>query len=164
MPSDNPTVKSAEEATGMAPLNAGPTEPQPPQHEPVVSDPTVDLPPALSRLPAPFQGFQFPTQDSNTRSKKERSISTDWPNDNAFEDLVKKHIRPEGPVRAEEIKAEDVSWPEGYREVLKSVESTSSEQNLKVFRVVQGKRKSDIYAASLDLDEDRLVGVFFSEQ
>ena len=73
-------------------------------------------------------------------------------------------MKPEGPVRAEEIRPEAVKWPEDYREVIKRVETVGEPEDLKVFKVVQGKGKAEIFAVSLDLVRDRLVGVKFPEQ
>jgi len=162
---DNPTVKSAEEETGLQPLNAAPGEPQPPQNTPAVSDPTLDVPPGLQNLPPPFQPFVLGLDAANTRTKNKQSISpATYPSNSEFEDLVKAGLKPEGPARAESVKAEDVKWPEGYREIMKRVESDGEERDLKVFRVVQGKNKSEMFVVSVDLENDRLVGVRFPEQ
>lgn len=150
----------------MEPLNAGPKGPQPPQHGPVVSDPTIDqVPASLQDIPEPFQGFVLGLDASDTRTKNKNSISpSDYPDSSKFEDLVKAGLKPEGPVRAEAIKAEDVKSPEGYADVVKLVKGEGVEGDLKVYKVVQGKKKAEIYAVTLDLDNDRLVGIKFPEQ
>ncbi|GAB7366560.1 hypothetical protein MBLNU230_g8546t1 [Neophaeotheca triangularis] len=163
----NPTVRSAEEATGMEPLNAQPSKPQPPQHDPIVSDPTVDtVPTALQNLHAPFTGFVLALDAADTRTKSKDTIrtSSDYPDSSKFEDLVKAALKPEGPVRAEGIQPEDVKWPESYREIMKTVETMGEPNDLKVYKVIQGKNKAEIFAVSLDLENDRLVGVKFPEQ
>ncbi|KAI7203317.1 hypothetical protein KC316_g1084 [Hortaea werneckii] len=170
MVGDNPTLASAEEATGVEPLNGPPSEPQPPQHIPLVSDPTVDtVPTALQNLHSPFQGFVLALDAADTRTKNKDSVSksggdASYPSDSQFEDLVQSAMKPEGPVRAEEIRPENVKWPEDYREVIKRVETVGEPEDLKVFKVVQGKGKAEIFAVSLDLVRDRLVGVKFPEQ
>jgi hypothetical protein len=167
MASGNPTLDSAEADTGMAPLNAGPTEPQPPQHAPFTKDPTIDnIPTALQNVHAPFEAFVLPL-DTNQRtgSKNSQTISTDtYPNDDQFEDLVKAGLHPEGPVRAEQIKPQDVRWPDGYREVIKHVESLGAEQDVRMFKVVRGQKKSEVFVVSLDVDNERLVGVRFPHE
>ena len=163
----NPTLRAAEEATGMEPLNAAPSEPQPPQHAPVVSDPTVDtVPTALQNIHAPFQGFVLALDSADTRTKNKDTISKagDYPDSSKFEDLVQAAMKPEGPVRAEEIKPEEVKWPEDWREIIKRVETVGEPNDLRVFKVVEGKGKAEIMAVSLDLVNDRLVGVKFPEQ
>ncbi|KAK5123279.1 hypothetical protein LTR85_002709 [Meristemomyces frigidus] len=169
MAGDNPTLASAEQDTGIAPLNAGPSAPQPPQHDPIVSDPTIDdIPSALQSPPAPFQPFTLALDAaSGTHSRNKRSVpeSSGYPSDSDFEDLVKATLRPEGPARAESIKAEDVRWPEGSKgDIVKRVKSAGSEGDVKVYKLVQGKRKADIFVVSLDVDSDTLVGVRFPEQ
>ncbi|TKA28437.1 hypothetical protein B0A50_03904 [Salinomyces thailandicus] len=169
MPGDNPTLQAAEEATGQAPLNAQPSSPQPPQHGPVVSDPTVDtVPPALQNLHAPFQGFVLGLDSADTRTKNSNTIpktqSSEYPTDSEFENLVKAGLKPEGPVRAETIRPQDVKWPADYREIIKSVETVGEPNNLQVYKVVQGVGKAELFAVSLDLVNERLVGVRFPEQ
>lgn len=151
----------------MEPLNAQPSEPQPPQHAPVVSDPTVDtVPTALSNLHAPFTGFVMALDAADTREKGKNTIrtSSDYPDSSKFEDLVKASLKPEGPVRAEQIDPGAVNWPDSYREVIKTVETTAEPNDLKVYKVIQGVKKAEIFAVSLDLENDRLVGVKFPEQ
>lgn len=160
--SGNPTLDAANAATGEEPLNIQPNGPQPPQHAPVVSDPTIDqLPPALRNLPAPFESFVLPLDSENTRTKNNQSISTDYPDSSRFEELVKATLKPEGPVRAESVRPEDVTWPEGCREIMKKIELTGEERDLKVYQVVQGVGKGEMYAVTLDLDNDRMLGVKF---
>lgn len=166
MASGNPTLDSAQEDTGIAPLNVGAAEPQPPQHGPVVSDPTIDtIPPALQSLPAPFESFVMALDATDSRTKNKQSVSpATYPSDSEFEDLVKAGLRPEGPVRAEEVQPQGVKWPEGYREVVKQLESVGEGQHTKVYKVVRGQKKADLFVVSLDLENDRLVGVKFAEQ
>jgi len=44
------------------------------------------------------------------------------------------------------------------------VETVGEPEDLKVFKVVQGKGKAEIFAVSLDIERERLVGVKFPEQ
>lgn len=150
----------------MQPLNAGPTEPQPPQYTPVVSDPTVDtIPSALQSLPAPFQPFALALDSADTRTKNKKSVSpSDYPDSSKFEDLVRAGLKPEGPVRAENVQLEGVNLPDGAREIMKKVKGSGEEGDLKVYKVIQGKNKAELFLVSLDLDNDRLVGVKFPEQ
>jgi hypothetical protein len=167
MSSGNPTLDAAQKDTGMAPLNGQPSEPQPPQHDPVVSDPTIDtVPKALQGIPHPFESFVLALDTNNrTSSKNSQTISPDkYPTDSEFEDLVKAGLHPEGPVRAEQLEPSNVKWPEGYREVVKHVESFGVDQGIKAYRVMRGKKKADIYVVSVDTDNERLVGVRFPEQ
>ncbi|EMC95961.1 hypothetical protein BAUCODRAFT_123242 [Baudoinia panamericana UAMH 10762] len=163
MSSGNPTLDAAQKATGMEPLNAQPSEPQPPQHGAYVKDPTIDtVPPALQGLHPPFEAFVLALDSTDSRSKNNQSVNpATYPTDSEFENLVKAGLKPEGPVRAEAIKPEDVEWPEGYREVVKHLESVGDERNIKAYKVVEGRKKAEMFVLALDLDNDRLVGVRF---
>lgn len=161
---DNPTVQSAEEATGQAPLNAQPSEPQLPQHGSFVADPTMDtLPASLANLPEPFQAFVLALDTRDSREKNSQSVDPeDYPNASKFEDLVKRGLRPEGPARAESVKVDEVKWPAGF-ETVKGIVAECGE-SLKAYEVVQGVRKADVFFVNVDLDNDRLVGVRFPKQ
>ncbi|KAM0719094.1 hypothetical protein Q7P37_004999 [Cladosporium fusiforme] len=161
---DNPTVRSAEEATGMSPLNAQPSEPQPPQHGSFLADPTMDtLPPSLTNLPSPIQAFVLALDTRDTRDKNAESIDpSKYPDASKFEDLVKKGLRPEGPARAQDVPLEQVQWPAGF-EAIKQIVAENGE-GLKAFEVVQGVKKADVFVVAVDLDNDRLVGVRFPKQ
>ena len=159
MSSDNPAVASAEEATGLQPLNAGPTEPQPPQHEPAVSDPTIDtIPSSLQDLPAPYESFVLALDSSDSRS------ASSYPSDSQFEDLVRAGLLPEGPVRAESVETANVKTPDGFEDILRMLENVGEGGQAKVYRIVRGQKKADVFVVTLDLDNDRLVGVKFPEQ
>jgi hypothetical protein len=164
MASGNPTLDVAEASTGIEPLNSGPSSPQPPQHAAFTKDPTIDnIPPALQKLHAPFSAFVLPlSTNQRTSSTNSYSISTEaYPNDSQLEDIVKSTLHPEGPVRAEQIKPQDVRWPDGYREVIKHVESLGAEPDVMLWKVVRGQKKAEIFVVSLDVDGERLVGVRF---
>ena len=93
--SDNPTVAAANESTGVEPLNAGPTKPQQPQHEPIDDQ----IPSALSSLPDGCEAVVFPFAllESKKESRNEtqpNSISS-LPSASQFENLVK--VRSSGP-------------------------------------------------------------------
>ncbi|TKA65070.1 hypothetical protein B0A55_09747 [Friedmanniomyces simplex] len=167
MASGNPTVAAAQQDTGMAPLNTRPSSPQPPQHDPVVVDPTIDtIPKALQGIPEPFEAFVLPL-DTNPRSsaKSNHTISSgNYPTESQFEDLVKAGLHLEGPVRAEHLKPQGLKWPDGYREVVKHVESVDGEQHVGMYKVFRGQHKAEVYVVSLDTDNERLVGVRFPDQ
>ena len=166
MSSGNPTLDAAQASTGMEPLNAGPTSPQPPQHGTFVKDATLDnLPEALQNLSSPFEAFVLPL-DTNQRTGAQTSQTTSpgtFPNDSQFEDLVKASMYPEGPVRAEEIKQQDVKWPHGHEDVLKNVAKLGDKDGTRYFKVVRGQKKADVFVVTTDVDEDRLIGVRFAE-
>lgn len=167
MAKGNPTVDAAQADTGLAPLNEGPKDPRPPQHGDFVKDPTLDtLPEQLQDLPAPFEGLVLPleTTGNHTSATNSQTVSLDgYPKDNQFGDLVKAHLHPEGPVRAESIKPQDVKWPDGYRSILKKVEGLGDEEDVRVFKVVRGTRKAEILVVTLDTKNERWIGVRFSE-
>ncbi|KAH9840473.1 programmed cell death protein (calcium-binding protein) [Teratosphaeria destructans] len=154
MAGDNPALAAAEKATGMQPLNTGPKEPQPPQHDPVVSDPTIDqIPPALAKVPAPFEPFVLTLAQLNTN---QQALDVDsFPSDKQFEDLVIQSLYPSGPVRTEEIKRADVPLPKGHKDVVNAVEEMGKS---KVFKVVRGQGKAEIFIEAFDVHGERLSG------
>jgi hypothetical protein len=161
---DNPTVRSAEEATGMEPLNKQPSQPQVPQGGSMVKDPTMDtLPESLSNLPEPFEAFVLGLDTRDSREKNSESIDpTTYPNDSKFEDLVRKGLKPEGPARAQPANIEEVQWPAGFEAVKHMVAEAGD--GLKAFEVVMGLHKSEIFVISVDMENDRIVGVKFPKQ
>lgn len=78
---DNPTVRSAEEATGMEPLNKQPSQPQIPQSGSMVKNPTLDtLPESLSNLPSPSKlSSSASTQETAARRTPRASIPRHTP-------------------------------------------------------------------------------------
>jgi hypothetical protein len=161
---DNPTVRSAEEATGLEPLNKQPSQPQIPQSGSMVKNPTLDtLPQSLSNLPKPFEAFVLGLDIRDSREKNSESIDpATYPSDSKFEDLVKKGLKPEGPARAQAVDVQEVQWPSGFEAVRQMVAEAG--EGLKAFEVVMGLHKSEVFVISVDLDNDRLVGVKFPKQ
>jgi len=161
---DNPTLLSAEQATGLEPLNKQPSHPQPPQNGSMVKNPTLDtLPPSLSNLPSPFEAFVLGLDTRDSREKNSESIDpTTYPDDSKFEDLVKKGLKPEGPARAQAVSVEEVKWPVGFEAVRQMVAEAG--ERLKAFEVVMGLQKSEVFVISVDLENDRIVGVKFPKQ
>ncbi|KAK3671779.1 hypothetical protein LTR78_008324 [Recurvomyces mirabilis] len=166
MSSGNPTLDAAEASTGMEPLNAGPSSQQPPQHSAFVKDSTLDnLPKALQDVPSPFEAFALPL-DTNQRAGVQTSQTTS-PNTvsdvKQFEDLVKASMFQEGPVRAEESQREDVRWPSGYEDVLKRITLLGDKNGVRIFKVIRGQKRADVFVVATDIDEERLVGMRFAE-
>lgn len=161
---DNPQVHSAEEATGMEPLNKQPSQPQIPQSGSMVKDPTMDtLPSSLSNLPSPFEAFVLGLDTRDSREKNSETIDpATYPNDSKFEDLVRKGLKPEGPARAQGVNVGEVQWPAGYEAVKQMVADEG--EGLKAFEVVMGVKKAEVFVVAVDLDNDRLVGVKFPKQ
>jgi hypothetical protein len=161
---DNPTLLSAEEATGLEPLNKQPSQPQIPQSGSMLKNPTLDtLPESLSALPEPFEAFVLGLDTRDSREKNSESIDpTTYPNDSKFEDLVKKGLKPEGPARAQAVNVEEVKWPAGFEAVRQMVAEAG--EGSKAFEVVMGLHKSEVFVISVDLDNDRIVGVKFPRQ
>lgn len=150
--SGNPTLAAANEATDIEPLNAGPTEPQPPKQEPSITD---NFPSSLQDLHSPYEPVVFPL-DLGSRTKNNQSLSADsLPTTNEFEQLVKSTARPEGPNRAEEISVQEF----GHEDVVQKVKSVAAEGKVKAFRLMKSTKEADLYVVGLDLDGERLVGV-----
>ena len=161
---NNLPVRSAEEATGMEPPNKQPSQPQVPKSRSMVENPTLDtLPESLSNLPKPFEAFVLGLDTRDSREKNSESIDpTTYPNDSKFEGLVKKGLKPESPARAQPANIAEVQWPSGLEAVKKMVAEAGD--GLKAFEVVMGKQNSEVFVISVDLDNDRIVGVKFPKQ
>ncbi|KAK5172797.1 uncharacterized protein LTR77_002917 [Saxophila tyrrhenica] len=152
MSSDNPTVASANESTGVEPLNTSPTEPVPLKQD---VDPANDVPPTLTDLPAGCEPVVFPL-DLGSRTKNNQTVSS-LPSAREFEDLVKAKIRPPGPARAEEVPME--SAKSEYKEVLDKVGVAIGTDEVKVYKLETGMGKGEVYVVGLDVDGERIVGV-----
>ena len=152
---DNPTVAAANESTGFEPLNAQPTEPQPPKQD--VSSDTV--PPPLASLPSGFEPVFFPL-DLGSRTKSSQTISS-LPTATQFEDLVKAVTRPPGPTRAEEVEVESLQAQMGpaYIDVVEKITNVVESRQVKAFKVNTGLGKAEHYVVGLDLDGERILGV-----
>jgi hypothetical protein len=161
---DNPTVLSAEEATGLQPLNKQASQPQTPQSGSMVKNPTLDtLPESLFNLPEPFEAFVLDLDTKDSCEKNAESINpATYPNDSKFEDLVRKGLKPEGPARAQAVDVGEVQWPSGFEAVKQMVAEAG--EGLKAFEIVMGLHKSEVFVISVDLDNDRIVGVKFPKQ
>jgi hypothetical protein len=159
MANTNPTVASANADTGLAPLNSGPDGPQPPQHDPLISDPTIDqVPPALAKLQAPYEPFVLALGTGLSGKQNNQSVDpARFPGITAFQQMISKGLYPEGPVRAEEV---DVSKLEGHRAAVKAVEGLGE---TKAYGVSRGAGKAEVFVVALDVDQERVVGVKFPE-
>ena len=155
MSSDNPTLAAANESTGLEPLNAQPTSPQPPKQHPTGDE----IPSSLNTLPSGFEPFVFPL-DLGSRTKSNQTVSA-LPSANAFEDLVKAKIRPPGPARAEEVEVEVWKAEMGteYADIVDKVGNVVEGGQVKVYKVSTGLGKGEYYVAGLDLDGERILGV-----
>ena len=155
MSSDNPTLAAANESTGLEPLNAQPTSPQPPKQQPTGDE----IPSSLTNLPSGFEPFVFPL-DLGSRTKSNQTVSA-LPSANAFEDLVKAKIRPPGPARAEEVEVNGWKAEMGakYGDIVDKVMNVVEGGQVKVYKVVTGLGKGEYYVAGLDLDGERILGV-----
>lgn len=163
-PNDNPTVLSAEQATGLSPLNKQPSEPQVPQSGSMVKNPTLDtLPSSLSNLPSPFTPFVLALDTRDSREKNDDSINpATYPDSSKFEDLVKAGLKPEGPARAQSVNVEEVKWPDGLEAVKQMVADAG--EGLKAFEIVTGMHKAEVFVVSVDLKGERIVGVKFPKE
>lgn len=163
-PNDNPTLVSAEQATGLSPLNSQPSEPQIPQSGSVVKNPTLDtLPQSLSNLPSPFTAFVLALDTRDSREKNDNSVNpATYPGSSKFEDLVKAGLKPEGPARAQAVNVEELKWPAGFEAVKQMVADAG--EGLKAFEVVMGVHKAEMYVVSVDLENERLVGVKWAKE
>ena len=155
MTSDNPTLAAANESTGLEPLNAQPTSPQPPKQHPTGDE----IPSSLTSLPTGFEPFVFPL-DLGSRTKSSQTVSA-LPSANAFKDLVKAKIRPPGPARAEEVdvKAWEAEMGSEYADIVDKVRNAVEGGQVKVYKVGTGLGKGEYYVAGLDLDGERILGV-----
>ena len=151
MTGDNPTLAAANESTGLEPLNAQPTSPQPPKQD----TPSDSIPASLTSLPPNFEPVVFPL-DLGSRGSNNQSVSS-FPSPNQFEDLVKVKARPPGPARAEEVPVE--SFGGEYTEVLRIVRDSVDSRQVKVYKVETGVGKGEYYIVGLDLDAEKLMGV-----
>lgn len=98
MAGDNPTLATANEATGVEPLNSGPKEPQVPKQE---AQNTSDQAPApFGSLPHGYRPIVLPLHVGNTASVQ---TASSLPGPHGFEDLLKATLNPSGPARAEEL-------------------------------------------------------------
>lgn len=163
-PNDNPTVLSAEQATGLSPLNKQPSQPQPPQSGSMVKNPTLDtLPSSLSNLPSPFTPFVLALDTRDSREKNDNTIDpATYPDSSKFEDLVKAGLKPEGPARAQAVDLGEVKWPAGFEAVKPMVADAG--EGLKAFEVVTGVHKAEVYVVAVDLGAERIVGVKFPKE
>ena len=154
MASDNPTLAAANESTGLEPLNAQPTSPQPPKQHPTGDE----IPPSLTSLPTGCEPFVFPL-DLGSRTKSNQTVST-LPSANAFEDLVKAKIRPPGPARAEEVevKAWEAEMGAETADIVDKVRNAVDWGQVKIYKVGTGLGKGEYYVAGLDLDGERILG------
>ena len=155
MADPNPTLAAANESTGMEPLNAQPTSPQPPKQ-----DTSLDtLPASLSSLTSGFEPVMFPL-DLGSRTKSSQSVSS-LPPANQFEDLVKVKTRPPGPIRAEEVDLETLKSELGVdgADVLEKIGAAVDRGEIGGYKVNTGVGKGELYVIGLDLDGERLVGV-----
>ena len=155
MSSDNPTLAAANESTGLEPLNAQPTSPQPPKKQPTGDE----IPSFLTSLPSGFELFVFPL-DLGSRTKSNQTVSA-LPSANAFEDLVRAKIRPPGPARVEEVDVEAWKAETGSEnaDIVDKVRDVVEGEQVKVYKVVTGLGKGEYYVAGLDLDGERILGV-----
>ena len=156
MAETNPTLAAANESTGMEPLNAQPTSPQPPKQ-----DTSLDtLPSSLNSLPSGFEPVMFPL-DLGSRTKSSQTVSS-LPNANQFEDLVKVKTRPPGPTRAEEVDLETLRRDLGIEgaDVVEKIRAAVDGGKIGGYKVNTGVGKGELYVIGLDLDGERLVGVY----
>lgn len=156
----NPTFAAANESTGMEPLNAQPTSPQPPKQ-----DTSLDtLPSDLTSLPSGFEPVMFPL-DLGSRTKSSQTVSS-LPTANQFEDLVKVKTRPPGPARAEEVDLEALSKDlgAGVADVVEKIKAAVEGGEIGGYKVNTGVGNADLYLMGLDLDGERLVGVCVKEK
>lgn len=151
MATDNPTLAAANESTGLEPLNAQPSSPQPPKQD--TSSDTI--PASLNSLPQGFEPLILPL-DLGSRTSNNQSVSS-LPTANQFEDLVKVKTRPPGPTRAEEVSEEQLGAE--YPDVVRKVRDAVGSRQVKVYRVETGVGKGEYYIVGLDLNGERLIGV-----
>ena len=149
--SGNPTLDAANEATGSAPLNSGPTEPQVPNEQPTGDE----IPASLSSLPSGVEAVVLPL-DTGSGTKNNQSVSS-LPKANEFEDLLKAKIRPEGPSRAEEVDVQSLGSK--YTDLVEKVKNAVEGGQVKVYKVETGVGKGEYYVAGLDIDGERIVAV-----
>lgn len=148
----NPTVESANEATGVEPLNASPNEPQIPQQPKSRAD---DIPSPLKSLPDGCELIVFPLSLDPTADTHQNVASL--PDSRKFEDLVKAKVRPAGPARA--VVMETAAWQDKYADVLDKVRQAADEGQVKFYRLQTGKNKAEGYVVGLDVEGERLLGV-----
>ena len=155
MSSDNPTVAEANKATGVEPLNAPPSQPQPPKQ----AEADNEIPEALASLPSGSEAVIFPLVFGD--GAKSRHNVSSLPSANEFEDLVKETVSPAGPARAEEIelKAWAATADQDHSELVEKISEAVSDRNIKIFKVETGVGKAEFYVVGLDLDRERIVSV-----
>ncbi|KAL9096320.1 MAG: hypothetical protein Q9165_001317 [Trypethelium subeluteriae] len=152
MASGNPTLDAAEASTGIEPLNAQPTLPQPPNP---TTPSTSQIPTSLSSLPSGYDPLILPL-DLGSRTSSSQSISS-LPSANAFEDLLHAKVRPPGPARAEDVGLDVVE--NRFAEVVERVRGEVDSGQVKVYKVEAGVGKTEYYIAGLDLGAERIVAV-----
>lgn len=130
----------------------------------MVKNPTLDtLPPSLSNLPSPFTAFVLGLDARDSRDKSSATIDpATYPDSSKFEDLVRAGLKPEGPARAQAVDLEEVKWPAGFEAVEQMVKDAG--EGTKAFEVVMGVRKAEVFVVSVDLENERLVGVKFAKE
>lgn len=157
MASGNPTLDAAESSTGTAPLNTGPSEPQPPQDNTRPRDETIPM--SLTSLPTGCTAHIFPLSESPKLDTVE-NVST-LPSARGFEELVRAEIRPPGPARAEETSVEEWGRVSGaeYAELVLKVQEAAGGGEAKVYKLVAGVGKEEFYVAALDVNGERILAV-----
>ena len=151
--SGNPTVEAANRATGEQPLNISPNGPVPPKQ----SSSRDEIPSALSSsLPAGCEAIAFPLDLDSTKDTHQAVASL--PDARKFEDLVKAVVHPSGPSRAEEVNTDVAS-----ADVVRAVANEVDDGNVKVYKVETGKDKREYYVIGLDLERERMLGVWIRD-
>ena len=134
MAGDNPTLAAANEPTGIEPLNAQPTEPQPPKQHPTGDK----IPASLTSLPSGFEHVVFPF-GHGSRTKSNQTVSS-LPSADQSEDLVKAKVRPPGPARPKEVEVESWKAQLGaeYADVWDKVRNVVEGRRVEVYKVATG--------------------------
>lgn len=153
MSTGNPTLDSAESASGMAPLNAAPSAPLAPQVPASTEDQTPV--PEASTLPPGSNIYVFALRAA--RKDDSHPHAEGLPDASAFEDVVRGTLHPAGPVRAEEVG--EGEWRGSVDEAVQSVRATEGVREVKVYKVVAGVGKAEWHVAGLNGETEGVVVV-----